>query len=276
MSDVARVWFSQALETVAVWWRIERSDGVTLGFTSHDRDLWFGALLHRTAPGMTPSAIRKTSSLEPDSAEITGALSHDAIRAEDLASGRFDGAAIVVGLVDWETLETQELYRGTVGAVGTEGEGFSAELRSLKVSLDRELLPRTSPTCRAEFCGHGCGLSAQRFSSYSTISEVSEDGAAIRIATSMPHDKLVFGRIRILDGPASGLWRRIEADQDGWLSLDRRFDVEIDTGTKILLRQGCDHTIQTCSERFANALNFQGEPFLPGNDLLARYAVPAR
>ena len=36
----------------------------------------------------------------------------------------------------------------------------------------------------------------------------------------------------------------------------------------------CDKTIATCSARFGNALNFQGEPFLPGNDMLAQYPVP--
>jgi hypothetical protein len=40
-----------------------------------------------------------------------------------------------------------------------------------------------------------------------------------------------------------------------------------------LVREGCDHTIATCRTRFGNAANFQGEPFLPGNDILTRYAT---
>jgi len=38
--------------------------------------------------------------------------------------------------------------------------------------------------------------------------------------------------------------------------------------------EGCDHTLQTCGTRFGNAINFQGEPFLPGNDLIVRYGLP--
>jgi hypothetical protein len=45
-------------------------------------------------------------------------------------------------------------------------------------------------------------------------------------------------------------------------------------GTKAELIEGCDHTITTCATRFGNAVNFRGEPFLPGNDLLARYGRP--
>jgi len=29
--------------------------------------------------------------------------------------------------------------------------------------------------------------------------------------------------------------------------------------------------METCSARFGNAVNFRGEPYLPGNDLLTRY-----
>ena len=39
--EINRVWFDQQLETVATFWRVERRDGIALGFASHDRDLWF-------------------------------------------------------------------------------------------------------------------------------------------------------------------------------------------------------------------------------------------
>ena len=109
---MTRAWFARPLETVATFWRVERRDGVALGFASHDRDLWIDGLLHHAAPGMVPSAIRRTIMVEPDSAEMQGALDHAAIRADDLAGGRFDGAAVRVGLVDWETGENEVLFAG--------------------------------------------------------------------------------------------------------------------------------------------------------------------
>ena len=57
------------------------------------------------AVGMIPSAIRLTSGLSDDSAEVQGVLTHSAISSADLAAGRFDGAAVQIGAVDWETLE---------------------------------------------------------------------------------------------------------------------------------------------------------------------------
>lgn len=271
MAESTRVWFSGALETVAIWWRLERKDGVTLGFTSHDRDLTFEGLVHRTAPGMVPSAIRRTADFEADSAEVAGALSHDSIREEDLAAGRFDGGSIAMGLVDWETFERVTLYAGTIGSVGHEGAGFSAELRSSKDGLARQIVPRTAPTCRAEFCGEGCTLSAAAYSHLAQLAEISSDGGAVRVSGGPAPAMLAYGTLRWIDSAEAGLVRRIEAIDGTWLMLDRTTANAIPLGTRVELREGCDHTLETCAQRFGNAINFQGEPFLPGNDLLTRY-----
>ena len=85
---MSRVFFAAELETAASWWRIFRRDGVTLGFTTHDRDLWFDGVLHRAAPGMLPAAIRLTAGFEDDPGDVEGALSHDSIAEADLARGR--------------------------------------------------------------------------------------------------------------------------------------------------------------------------------------------
>ena len=47
---MSRLWFAQPLETVATYWRIARRDGVTLGFTTHDRDLAFDRTDFAQAP----------------------------------------------------------------------------------------------------------------------------------------------------------------------------------------------------------------------------------
>ena len=69
-----RVFFDRELDTVATFWRIYRRDGSMLAFTSHDRNLSFGGIRHRAAPGMVPAAIRLTAELSNDSAEAQGAL----------------------------------------------------------------------------------------------------------------------------------------------------------------------------------------------------------
>jgi hypothetical protein len=57
------------------------------------------------------------------------------------------------------------LNQSLSGSIGTErgGGGFVAKLQSRKAELLRDPVPRTSPTCRADFCGKGCALSVAGF-----------------------------------------------------------------------------------------------------------------
>ncbi|MEL7218570.1 MAG: DUF2163 domain-containing protein [Pseudomonadota bacterium] len=265
-----RVFFDRNLDTVATFWRVFRKDGVTLGFISHDRDLSFAGIRYRTAPGMVPSAIRMTNEVSDDSAEVEGALSHDAISASDLANGLYDEAAIEIGAVDWESLEHATLYSGKIGQIEDDTRGFTAQLRSAKHILDQDLVPRSSPTCRALFCGPGCGLSAPRFTSKRTLIEFNEGTNSVRIDVEAGVEA-IDGQVRMLAGPQTGLVFGVIDASNGWLTLDRPFSKSNEIGFPLELREGCDHTITTCANRFDNARNFRGEPFLPGNDLLARY-----
>lgn len=269
---MSRVFFSRELEGVATFWRIYRRDGVTLGFTGHDRDLTFDGIVHRAAPGMLPSAIRRTAGLAGDSAEMQGALAHDSISGADLAAGRFDGARVEAGAVDWESRERTVLYSGTIGAVAQEGGSFSADLLSAKVAFDRDLVPRTSPTCRAAFCGPECGLSAARFTHEARMQAIDPAENRVRFAGPAPAAMLA-GTVRWIDGPHAGLAMEVIDAGDTGFTLDTPLDPAPEPGTAAILTEGCDRRIATCATRFANATNFRGEPFLPGNDLLARYPV---
>lgn len=268
-----RLWFASELETVATFWRVLRGDGIMLGFTAHDHDLWFDGALHRAAPGMIPSAIRRLADFEPDSAEVQGALNHEAISAADLAAGRFDGAQVRVGLVDWESGESEILYRGAIGSVTEEEAGFTAELVSRKAELLRDFIPRTSPTCRAEFCGPGCNLSPVFHMHEATLSLVDLVSNSVTVVTDAAPVALVGGHVRWLDGPHAGMRMEIMAAEADSLVLDTPLDDALGPGMRAMVREGCDHTLETCAGRFANAANFQGEPFLPGNDMIARYPM---
>lgn len=267
---MSRVFFDRPLDTVASFWRIHRSDGVALGFVTHDRDLWFGGILHRAAPGLTPSAIRRSTGFADEGADVEGALAHDCIAESDLSAGRYDGAAVVIGAVDWETLEHAIVFTGTIDSVSQEGNAFTAELASAKAALAVDPIPRSSPSCRARFCGPGCTLSPARFTRRAAVVAVAGDRV---VFAGIDPDRYAGGELRWLDGPLAGLGATILAADDSGLLLDRHPDGVV-PGMRAWLREGCDHTVATCAARFANAENFQGEPFLPGTDLLASYPVP--
>lgn len=267
---MSRVFFRDELEPTASFWRVLRRDGVTLGFTSHDRDLWLDGVLHRAAPGMLPSAVRRTADLGADSVDVEGALTHDAISSADLAAGLFDGAQVQLGIADWETAELAVLYRGEIGAVGEQAAGFSAELLSAKSQLEIDPIPRTSPTCRAQFCGPGCTLSAPRFTHELRVALVDLAANAVSFATGPAAGQFRGGSLRWLAGPQAGQANTVVDVEGDMLMLEQAIDSSLVPGTLARVQEGCDHTVATCASRFGNSINFQGEPFLPGNDLLTR------
>ena len=270
---MSRVWFSGDLETVATYWRLLRCDGVTLGFVTHDANLWFDGVLHVAAPGMMPAAIRRSSGFDDDSAEVDGAIVDDAITSDDLVCGRYDNATVVVGLVDWQTLEYQPIYSGRIGNVTEQADSFTAQLQSRKADLKLDPIPRTSPSCRANFCGLGCTLSAPRFTHEAVLVSIDPTTNAVTLTCDAAPALLVGGTLRWMDGPYAGLAMGIMSLGTAGLVIDSPLDFTLTSGMRAQVLEGCDHTLQTCSTRFGNAINFQGEPFLPGNDLIVRYGL---
>lgn len=271
---MSRVFMQSQLEGIATFWRIMRRDGIALGFTSHNRDLTFAGMRHRAAPGMVPSAIRRDASLESELVEVEGVLADDAICAADLAAGRFDGARVAIGILDWETLEHAVLFSGSLGSVSATGLAFEAELRSAKDVFLGDFIPRTSPTCRAAFCGRDCQINAARFTHLATLTHIDPSTSTVTFAGGPSAPLMQHGSLRWIDGPFAGIAMAIADIAGASLVLDAILDEGLEAGARAFLLEGCDHTLATCASRFANSINFRGEPYLPGNDLLARY--PAR
>ena len=124
-------WLDAELSTVALCWRVERRDGVTIGLTAHDRDLVIDGLVHRSAPGMVPSAIVRGDGLDADTSDVSGALTSDAITEADLIAGRWDGARVRLFAVDWTGGDGRvALGEGTIGATEIRDGLLTAELRA--------------------------------------------------------------------------------------------------------------------------------------------------
>lgn len=265
-------WFDRPLDTVAMVWRIDRADGVSLGFTGHDRDLMLDLFRYRAAPGLVPSAIELGSGLDPLDMEIAGALDHRGIAASDLAAGRFDGAGLKIGLADWSdpAAGIEWLVAGELGRVTRQGRRFRAELQGGKARLDAALAPVTTPACRARFCGPGCGLSPAGFEHEASLASIGADGLVFAGVDAALAERLRHGELRWIDGANAGLAATIIDVRDGALRVDPAGPAVPQTGDRALLSEGCDHEFETCVTRFGNAINFRGEPYLPGNDLLTR------
>lgn len=268
-------WFDRPLETIAMLWHVERADGIALGFAAHDRDLVIDHVRYHAAPGMLPSAIEMDDGLDPLDMDVGGALSHQLIRADDLEAGRWDGAAIAMGLTDWERPDdgADWFWHGHLGAVSTQGQRFTAEMRGIKARLDADYAPVSSPSCRVEFCGPGCGLSRARFEQVAALASLDRGGWVFEGITEAKARNYASGKLRWIGGIHAGMECAIVEVIGAALHSERSPASPPEAGDLALLVEGCDKAFGTCSARFGNAVNFRGEPHLPGNDLLTRFAA---
>lgn len=261
------------LTTLAFCWRLERRDGVCLGFTAHDRDLAIDGLTYRAAPGMAPSSVSLSDGFDLDSLDVSGALTSDAITAEDLAAGRWDGAAVALFMVDWEDPEGERvpLARGELGDVGLKGHGFEAELRGPTALLDAPVVEQTSPECRAELGDKRCRVHmAARVWVTRVTAVVSETVVEVAEASVDPN-AYGYGRLRWIGGANSGLESAVLSSAGNRLTLREEPRYPPTAGDLVEIEEGCDKSFATCINRFGNGENFRGEPHLPGLDLLTRY-----
>jgi uncharacterized phage protein (TIGR02218 family) len=265
------LWLAKPLVTAAWCWRLERRDGMVLGLTSHDRDLMLAGLLYRAAPGMRPSSIEQNDRIEAHSIDLTGAISSAAIRAEDIAAGRWDCARLTLLIANWEAPGGDALVvaTGELGNIVQRGGGFSAELSGPLAGLDQQRVPVTTPTCRAALGDRQCRVALAPLTRVVRVTAIS--GRSVTVGAALASGAFVLGRLRWLDGALAGVETAIMAQDGVQLVLADMPVLAPPLPARVRLRAGCDKRLETCAGRFDNAINFRGEAHLPGFDLLTRY-----
>ena len=146
--------------TTLCWcWRLTRDDGLTQGFTDHDRTLQFEGTDFEAASGFTATEIASAIGLSADNLETQGALKSDAISAEDLAAGLYDDAKIEIFRVNWQNPAQRVLmHSGSLGEVRRGETFFAAEIRGLAHYLQQPKGRVVQYGCDAEVGDARCGL----------------------------------------------------------------------------------------------------------------------
>lgn len=262
-------------------WLVKRKDGQTFGFTDHDVDLEFDGNLFKANSGLTAGALQKSTGLAVDNTEVMGSLSDAAISETDLLAGRFDGAEVVIWLLNWRNADQRMIrFRGSFGEIQLSKGAFRVELRGLTEGLNQARGRVYQPTCAAVLGDRECrfDLGQPTFSVETTIKKTGKRGEYfLPSQQGVPDRWFEWGRARILSGPAVGLVAMIKFDQETAdfrrIELMVDFDLSPDIGDTIQLQAGCDKMAVTCRTKFNNFLNFRGFPNIPGADWMASHPV---
>ena len=255
--------------TLCRCWRINRLDGEVLGFTDHDRPVEFGGVTYEPETGMQGTEIASGLGLSTDNAEAAGVLRSDRISEADLLAGVYDGAEVVVRLVDWRSKGRRlVLLRGTVGEVRRGAVGFEMEILGTSTALNRPQGRVYSRLCDAELGDARCGRElGPAFRTTGTVTDLL-DARRIGVAGlgGVEEGWFALGTIRWITGANRGTLASLQGHREGVLELWHAPARPVAVGDEFQVTAGCDKSAETCRAKFANLENFRGFPLMPGED----------
>jgi uncharacterized phage protein (TIGR02218 family) len=288
--------------TLAWLWKVKRVDGTILGFTTHDQDLDYdagdgdGSVTYLARSGFTNSAIASKSDLSVDNLEVTAFLDSESITEDDLRAHLYDDAIISILLVNWAdlTMGHVTMKRAQLGIVKMQGGMGTAELRGLANKLTSQIGSTYGPLCRAEL-GSGlngidvnsqwkCMVDLALYRQEIALSTVPDDytitinfpsprlfmvGSATP-TTAAPDGWFDNGVLKFTTGELAGQSfqvKRFLGGIDQTIKMFLPFEILPSPGDTFEIDPGCNKTIFDCQNKFANIVNFRGEPFMPGEKI---------
>ena len=263
-------------------WKITQQGGAVQGFTDHDRDIVYEGVTYAAATGFTPTAIESRAGLAVDNLDVEGMLSSGSLTEADIMAGKYDFAEIEIFLVNYADLSqgALKLRRGWLGEVSLSGGHFVAEVRGLAQALSQNIGELYSPSCRASLGDGRCNVNLASHTVTGSITSLASESRQ-EFTDSARTDAsgiFTFGKITFISGANSGIsmevkeHRKLPAGAGGFFVLALPVPYALETGVTYTLTKGCDKTLATCRDRFANVANFRGEPHVPGLDKMLETA----
>lgn len=250
----------QDTTTLAVCWRVERTDGALILGTEHDQDVTVSAGAYAgtyvAQAGITGSNVRSTSDMSVDNMEVTGAINQGDLtlvdlRSIDIESGLFDDASVVLFMCNWAAPDDGQivLRTGTIGEIRRTGEGqYRTELRGLAQRLAQNFVRTYGAMCDAELGDARCKFNLAPYILDCEVTAVTSNRR--------------FEALVVSASPQLAI--------DVELYLPMAGDIEV--GDTFTIQPGCDKSTVTCGETYANLVNFRGHgAWCPGIAALGEY-----
>lgn len=251
--------------TLATCWRLTLKEGMIFGFTNADHNITINGIEYIANTGFTPSAIVDNTSLAVDNLEVEGMLDSVLIRVEDIKAGRFDHAEVAIFLVDYLHPQKGELMlrTGWLGEVSFSKDKFIVEVRGLMQAFSRKIGELYSPLCRTNFCDHKCKLNEKDFTSSGQVLAVLSNSKIICNVMNKPNNYFDYGRLKFLTGVNINIEIEVKSCIKECIELVLPMSRLCTIGDQFQIIAGCDKAIDTCINKFNNAINFRGEPHIP-------------
>jgi len=266
---------ASSVTTICTCWKLTRRDNTVYGFTDLDKDITISGIVYKATAGFSPTAISSNYALAVDNMDVEGVLNAENIAESDLLAGKYDFAEVEIFKVNYEDLTQGKLplRRGWLGEVAVKNGKFVAEIRGLTDRLTASIGEYYSPSCRAQFGDSRCKKNLAAYTFSGSITLVTDRQIFIDSSRSEAAGFFNQGKVTFISGLNAGISMEVkEFSAGGKITLVLPLPFSVIAGDSYTMSAGCDKTFQTCVGLYNNALNFRGEPHVPGTDKILETA----
>ena len=262
-------------DTATLAWglKITRTDAAVYGWTSAQRSDTISGVEYLAEPGLDVASIASSAGFGVENTEMTILADDVLITTADILAGRWDNASFELFVYDYTdtTLGRDVRMAGLLGAVRPKRGAYVVELRGLQQYLQQPVGAVSTKTCRARLGDALCTKDLTAFTVTGTITSVTSGQVFADSARAEADDYFAEGIITWTGGNNAGLSQKVKtwAQTGGVFTLSVPMIAPVQVGDTYSVVAGCRKRLaEDCVAKFANALNFQGEPHRPTIDSL--------
>lgn len=253
-------------------WSMIAADSTEARYCAHTRNLTFDSETYTAAP-VEPTRFSETFGVqEANHIEVFGVF--DSVVTEaDVQGGKWRNAQMVseyvvydlaTGAASATVTDSIKKIRGQAGKFSINNGTFRVELKSLSDRLQQDIGSLTSPLDRNR-SPEALGVSMGPFTFARTVTGTPPDRRNFTVTgTTFADEYLKYGRVEWSTGANAGLKMEIKNNVGNVIELQLPMRSAIVAGDTMNLFAGYNSTRDQARDKFAMAINFDGEPDLPG------------
>lgn len=247
-------------------WNIILNNGKHLNFCDAEENVKIDGLEYIADPTFFRSASEKGLSGKGSNIELSGIISASEICYEDVKNGLYQNALVEVFLYNKGTSSRMTTtFYGYISRIDFSDDRLTAQLRDFATSLGNKFGDIYSPQCRVELGSAKCGVNLEDHRFEVRIEKILSP-TKLQISRKFVSNYLKYARFKVVKEPEKSSVQHIDSNAGKVITLLKPFEFPLDGIIDAEITIGCDKTIETCSARFCNAINFRGEPFVPNLD----------
>lgn len=276
--------YNRGTRHIGLLLRLVRRDGTIVGLTSAARNVTIAGVLYQALGGLMASSVIQRSGLAVDNLEMSTLNDGSIFVPNDVYAGRWKNAKFLYSKYNYAspTDGIDPIFGGSMGNARIEQGMVIADLRGVQQFLQQQTISVvTSKACRAELGDDKCRIDLTPYTVAAV--PVTARGQQTFTASSLGQASDYFGNGELLwtSGDNIGLNARVKSFAGGVVTLMLPMFFTVQNADQFTIIAGCrkrhDRDIRTnpsgvsdCVDKFDNIHNFQGEPHLPGLDVITK------